>query len=92
MSIQSKNQVKSEERSMVLIFITLKGFITTLNIGIKLHNTSTRTNMPKLRFHFVQNDTTVQYNKRKSTQQHTAHHIDGHALSVKNTGILNSMA
>jgi hypothetical protein len=60
---------------MVLIFITLKGFITTLNIGIKSHNTSTRTYKPKLRLHFVQSDTTVQYNKRKSTQQHTTHHI-----------------
>lgn len=59
---------------MLLICITLKGFITTLNIGIKSHNTSTRINKPKLRIHFVQRDTTVQY-KHKSTQQHTAHHI-----------------
>lgn len=60
---------------MVLIFMTLKGFITTLNIGIKSHNTSTRTKKTKLRLHFVQSDTTVQYNKCKSTQQHTAYHI-----------------
>lgn len=48
---------------MVLIFITLKGFIATLNIGIKSHNTSTRTNKSKLRLHFVQSYTAVQYNK-----------------------------
>jgi len=60
---------------MVLKFITLKGFITTLNIGIKSHNTSTRTNKPKLRLNFVQSNTAIQYNKCESTQQHTAHHI-----------------
>jgi hypothetical protein len=56
---------------MALIFITPKGFITTLNIGIKTHNTSTRTNKLKLRLHSVQSNTAV----CKSTQQHTAHHI-----------------
>lgn len=60
---------------MVSIFITLKCFIIIQNIGIKSHNTSTKTNTPKARFHVVQSNKNVRYNKYKSTQQHIAHHI-----------------
>jgi hypothetical protein len=54
---------------MVLIFITLERFITTLNIGIKSHNTSKQ----------VKTETslcTELYScSVEQTQQHTAHHI-----------------